>query len=407
MRSFEWFVAWRYLFSRQRRALVSIITMISMAGVTVGVAALIVVIGVMDGADDLLFGKIADIYPHVRISGLSGEEIDVDSALMERLRADPDVEQADAVLRKQAFIQAGSGVEAKKRGIEIIGVSHLAEDNLYNIALSEKNRAEGIAIKPGEIMLGRPLAYGIEAYMGSKALVIATNPVRTAMGPILAHRPLRVMGVFTTNFYDFDANIAFINEATLRKLFRIDADKADYIHVKLADPFQADAFKEKLDLSQYHVTTWSMENGAFFTALKLEKLALFIILMLIILVAAFNIIGTLILMVSEKTREIGVLRALGASEGTVRRIFLLDGILIGLVGTLIGVAIGLTICLLLPLIKFPMPPSIYNFNSLPVEIKPLTVSVIMASSMLVCTMAALFPARQAARLDPVEALRYD
>ena len=407
MRSFEWFIAWRYLFSRERRALVSVITLISMAGVAVGVAALIVVIGVMDGADKLLFGKIADIYPHLKIEARRGEELAIDPEWIDWLESQPGVEKVQPIIQKQVLIQAKKGIEAKRRGIQVTGLNKITEDNLYNIPLKKAQKeAGGIPIAPREIMLGAPLMSELETYPGEKIYLMGTNAAATGLGAMAPIRAFEVIGYFTTGFYEFDANTAFVNEKRLADMSSSDG-VYDYIHVKLADPWDADALKASLRLDDYRVTTWSESNGAFFSALKLEKLGLFLILMLIILVAAFNIIGTLILMVIEKTREIGILKAIGATHGLIMRVFLTDGILIGLVGTVVGVLIGVVLCLLIPLVKIPMPPSIYNFDHLPVQIKAMTVTMIVACSLLVCTLAALFPAWQAARLDPVEALRHD
>lgn len=406
MSFFEWFVAWRYLFSGQRKALVSVITFISVAGVAVGVAALIVVIGVMDGADELLFGKIADLAPHVRIRSANWGPLTVDEALLKQLRARPDVKLAEPVIEKQAIIRPGRGAGGQERGIRLIGMDELGRNSIFDIGNAKTG--EAVMLDEREVLLGYPLAASLGSAAGSAIVLVATNPVKTALYPALKSREMFVKGFFNTKFYDFDANVAFVNSNEIRHLYRIAPGTADYIHIKLKDPFTAEAVKKALNLgSQYDVTTWQKENSDFFGALRLEKLGLFIILLLIILVAAFNIIGTLILMVIEKTREVGILRAMGASQRLVARIFLMDGMMIGLIGTMIGLAAGLLICHFIPMIPFNMPAAIYNFEHLPVKVKLLTVSLIVVSSMIICTLATLFPARQAARLNPVESLRFD
>jgi lipoprotein-releasing system permease protein len=240
--------------------------------------------------------------------------------------------------------------------------------------------------------------------------LLSTTPVRTALGPTLrAPRRELVYGSFSTRMPDiFDAHTAFISVHDIQEFARMEPGMADYIHIKLKDAFAAERFKRELGLpdAEYRVSTWDEENSDFFGALKLERLGLWLILLLIVIVAALNIVGTLILMVIEKTREVGILRAIGASEHLVARIFLMDGMMIGLLGTMIGVAIGIAVCLLIPTIDLNLPAAVI-FNHLPVKIKPATVLLVVGASMAICTLAGLFPARQAAKLNPVEALRYD
>ena len=405
-RSIEWFIAWRYLFSRERKSLVSAITLISVTGVAVGVAALIVVIGVMDGANELLFSRMTSLFPHLRITTSTREDIALDPALLARLRVNPEMQLAEPVLQKLGGIQSARGIEAQKQGIQLIGVDELGKSALYR--LPRLKTGETIRLNPGEILLGTPMAKKLNVKTSDTVTVLVPDPARSASRMNLIPARMRVKGTYDTGFYTFDANNAFINKDQMRRLFGMRENHASYIHVKLKDPFKAPEVKQALDLGEnYFVTTWKDESGDFFSAIQIQKFGLFIILLLIILVAAFNIIGTLILMVIEKTREVGILRAVGASEGFSARIFLIEGMLIGLAGTLAGLVLGLVICALIPLVKIQMPAQIYNFDHLPVTVNPVSVVLIVISSMAICTLAALFPARQAAKLNPVEALRYD
>jgi lipoprotein-releasing system permease protein len=406
MTSFDWFIARRYLFSRERGALVSIITFISVAGVALGVAALIVVIGVMDGADDLLFGRMADLYPHVRIVDTRGEGMPVDAALLERLRGDPRVERAEPVMERKTLIQSIQRPDDPPMLVQLIGMDYLGKGSL--IELQERLRGQRRDIPDGEIWPGYMFALHTRTMPGTQLYASATKMVVTAAGPRYKTMPLRVGPLVKTGIHEFDSVVAFVNRGTFAELYSVPPGSADYIHVKLNRPYTADAFAGELKLPEYcRVTTWSEENSEFFGALRLEKFGLGLTLLLTVLVAAFNIIGTMILTVMDKTREIGLLRAIGASERAVARIFLLDGVMIGLIGTTAGAALGVGLCVALRQVRFDLPAAVYAFDTLPVSIKPLTIALILGAAMLICTVGAIFPARQAARLNPVEALRYD
>jgi lipoprotein-releasing system permease protein len=334
----------------------------------------------------------------------------LDEALLKRLRANAEVELAQPVINKKAILQSDTSEGKQEVLVDLIGADKLGPGTLYP-DIGDLITKKPIPIPDDYILVGRPIHYALGLQQGCRVLVVSTSPMATALGPRLRQRWATVyaMNGFSTRMPDFfDAKTAFVSVNEIRDFYHMAPGTADYIHVKLKNPFEADHFKRELDLNpkQYKVTTWNEENSDFFGALKLERLGLWLILMLIILVAALNIVGTLILMVIEKTREVGILRAIGASERLVGRIFLVDGMMIGLIGTLIGVVIGISVCLFIPTIKIDLPAAVI-FNNLPVKIKPLTVGLVVIASMAICTLAGLFPARQAAKLNPVEALRYD
>ncbi|MBI3735740.1 ABC transporter permease [Candidatus Sumerlaeota bacterium] len=406
MALFERFVSRRYLFSGEKKALVSVITFIAVAGVAVGVAALIIVLGVMDGAEKELFGKVIELYPQVKIAAPGGRTMDNPERALAAARAMRDVEYAEPVINKETLLTARLDQKAELVAGQLVAIDNLKESPLYRL-----RDAAGIPhenLKEREALLGKPLAEKLGVKKGDTILRI------TGFGREKANRQspsgrLIVAGIFETGYYAFDSLSAIVSGETADKI--LGGKSVDYIHIKLKNPFAAGEVGARLQLSlgpAFEVTTWENENGAFFQSIKIQKLSLYLILMLIILVAGFNIIGTLILMVIEKTREIGIMKAFGASNPMIRRTFLYTGSMIGLMGTLSGVTIGIAGCLLLKyVIKFKMPPSVYNFEHLPVLVNPLTVAIIMISAMAVCVFAAFLPSMQASRLDPVEALRHE
>ena len=404
---FEWFVAWRYLFNKQRKGLASLITYISIGGVTVGVAALIVTIAVMDGIDHEILSKTAEIYPHLRIRAADGGVLQADEALMEKLRGDEGVRLAVPVLEKQAIAQIVGGFDSKMIPMKLLGLDHLGTPDSLFPMLHQKDGTP-VEVRGRDIMLGRLLSIRERIPIENQLQISATNPQNTAMGPMTKTLKFDVRGYTFTGMLEFDDTTAFVDPETLRKLFRMESGY-DYIFVKLKDPFSAEAAKARLglDAARYRVTSWSEENREFFGALKLEKFGMFVVLMLVVLVAAFNIVGTLILMVLEKTREIGIMKALGSSRQSVARIFLIDGMLIGGFGTLLGALLGGALCYGIMMIRFDQPLGAFYFDRIPVELRVGTMAAIMLVSAAICAVAALYPARQAARLNPVEALRHD
>jgi lipoprotein-releasing system permease protein len=407
MRRVEWFIARRYIFSRERKLLFSAITLISIAGVTLGVAALIIVLGVMDGADTLIYGKIADLSPHVRIRHADNEPFTPDAALLEKLRKNPDVLFAEPLINRLTLIQS----PARQGGevVELIGQDEVGPGRLFSIPNRQTQRP--IPIAPDEVLLGAPIFLNLEltpGMGGQQVQIVSTQPIQTAVGPQSKILPVNVLGYFSTGFGELDSVTAFTSEQTIRELYRLPRG-FDYIHIKLKDPWQAKAMGESLKAQlppEYTVSTWAEENSKFFSALTLEKFGMFITMLLVVLVAAFNIIGTLILMALEKTREVGILRAMGASPAMITRIFLLDGVLIGIVGTGLGTLIGLAGLKGIPEIKLNLQAVVF-LDHIPVTTRPATVLIIVAVSLLICTLAAVFPARQAARLNPIEALKFD
>lgn len=407
---FERFVSWRYLFARHRRALVSIITFISIGGVAVGVGALIIVLGVIEGMDKDIFGKFVEIYPHIKVMAADKSGLREVEPLLAKLREHREVELVVPVIQKQVLFVRDIGDQSEKSPGQLVGVDELGDAQPYPI----RNR-DGSNIKLGdrELLLGAPLGFHLGARSSGETypvLVRTGNLARTPNGWAPRSRNLTAIGHFTTGIFDFDSVTGFVSLATAREVFGM-SDTFDYIHVKLRNPLSSvRSVKQALEKElgpAYAIKTWEEENGAFFQALKLEKLGLFVIMLLVVIVASFNIIGTLILTVIEKKREIGLLKAIGASDGMIRRTFLTAGSIIGVLGTSVGFVLGLGGCYVVKNLRLDFAASPYAIDRLPVVIRPLNIALIIFCALTISLLAALFPAAQAGRLDPIEALRDD
>jgi len=405
---FELFVSSRYLASRERRGLISLITIISIAGVAVGVAALIVVIAVMDGFDEELMDRIMGSASHLTIRRSWAEAIEDYRSVLGIVESDPEVIAASPLIARQALLQAEMRIEANKVGVQIEGFDLARERKVTSFIRDVKvGKAE-----PGEreIVLGLVLARRLGVVIGDSVYAV-TKLKRFAMGPHPKVAKLRVCGVFQTGLYDVDANFAYVSLATAQRIFLL-GDVADQIHCRVRDPYNLEPVKrrlrEHLGGRMLTVIGWDELNPDFFSALKLEKIVMFIILLLIVIVAAFNIIGTLVMIVIEKTREIGILRSMGTTQRQILLIFLFQGLIVGLCGIIVGMAIGFFVCWSLST-WFPiqLPAGVYGITRLPVLIRWQTVTIITLAAMAICLVASLVPAWRAARLDPTTALRYE
>ncbi len=408
---FERFISRRHLFNLEKKALVSVITFISIFGVTVGVAALIIVTGVIDGIDRQIISRIIEVYPHLKITDSEGRGLAEPEGVLETLHTFDGVALAEGVVNKQVLFSTGDDRSGGRVPGRLIGVDELGHGQLYDIP---GRGGTTIRLGPKQVLLSPQLFMPLEIHMDAAGrsyeppVTVTTGILaRTPNGRMPRRRKLNVIGVYQTGLFEFDQVSAFVSTDTARKVFGM-ASGVDYVHVKIDEPFEPGRIKERLAAALgpgYSITTWAEDNGEFFQALKLEKIGLFVILLLVVIVASFNIIGTLILMVIEKTREIGVLKSLGASERMIRGTFMNSGLTIGLLGTAAGLVIGLLGCVFVR--ESNLVSGMLMIEELPVVIKPVSVALIAGASILISFVAGLFPATQAARLDPVRALAHE
>jgi lipoprotein-releasing system permease protein len=392
----EWLISWRYLVTKRKEKFISLISVISVLGVAIGVAALIVVIGVMTGFDKDLRDKIVGNYSHITIAGEAGIEGAGYGDLRALLEKNPHVRGVSPFIQGQVLIKE----RQKFFGVNLKGIDPASEPRVTKIRQYLTLGTLG-DLKANCVFVGRELA----AYLG-----LVRGQEITIYSPQGKQFNLKVAGIFTSGMYEYDLNLVFTDIKTAQDTLGL-KDRFSAVAVKLDDLYLADKVKDELEAVlgvNYGLKTWTEANQNFFAALELEKFTMFIILALIVLVASFNIVSTLVVMVIEKTRDIGILKALGMSSAGIRKIFTCEGLLIGTAGTLLGTLLGVTLCGLLKKYQFiKLPRDIYYIDRLPVSLAWPDIGLIVASALAITLVATFYPARKAAGLQPVEALRYE
>ena len=388
------------------------ITILSIAGVALGVMALIVVIAVMTGFEADLKTRILGGQPQVMIMRHGGAFTQYREVLQE-VEQTPGVEAATPFIYAQIMLRSKNGASgAVLRGIDPDSAGRVMK-TLQDINLSPSTDAASSqrpsAGIPG-IVLGRELAKNLGVVEGDAIYLISPRGMISPIGHLPAMRQFKVSGFFESGMYDYDQTFAYINIRDAQKIMRL-GDSVTGLDIRVTDLYDARQIAEKITGKlgfPYWARDWMQMNRNLFKALKLERRVMFIILTLIILVAAFNIASSLIMMVMGKTKDIAILKAMGATERSVRKIFVFNGMVIGSLGTLIGVGLGLVICAALKHYNIhELTGDIYYFTTrLPVKLELLDVASIIAAALLICFFATLYPAREAAKLNPVEAIRY-
>jgi len=390
------FVALRYLKARKKERFLSIISLISVLGVAVGVAALILVIAVMSGFDSELKARIVGTTAHIFIERDDGI-IYPDAFVDEVLSGNKDVVGSSPFVSSQVILRVGETFS----GAILTGIDEETEKSVTNV---KQYSVEGGSPRLGDsgILVGCELAGKLGLGPGDKVSVVSA----------LSEKPLdfTVIGTLRSGLYTFDVNNIFIGLKPAQKLFGIEG-LVTGIAVNISDEFKADKVKRDIAVQlgfPYFVQSWTDLNANLFSALKLEKIAMFIILTLIVIVACFNIASTLIVRVVEKTKDIGILKAIGATHRDIRSIFRLEGLFIGLIGTAIGLGVGITLGWLQKAYKIVrLSPDVYYIDAVPVYISWQDPLVIAAGAIILSLLATVYPSHKAARLNVVDALRYE
>lgn len=409
--AFEHFICRRYLRVRQGQSFVSLITLLSVFGVTVGVMALIVVIAVMEGFEKDIKSRILGIEPHLVIKK-KGRFVEYEQ-VVEIAAAEAEVVSAQPVVAAQVMLRSSS----KIAGAILKGISASATHEKSIAAglqqlesIGDENKADDRVSPavPG-IVLGRELARALGVLKGDLIHIVSPRGMIGPTGHIPSMKRFQVVGYFHTGMYQYDGAYAFIRLNDAQRLLRM-RHAASSVEIKLKNLYKApkigQRIKSKLN-DAYIAQGWMDVNKNLFSALKLEKTAMFIILALIILVAALNIAGSLIMMVIDKTKDIAILKAMGATSKTIGNIFVLKGMVVGTAGILIGSISGVGLCYLLEKYQFvQLPGDVYYITTLPVELAALDVALIALAALLICFLATLYPARKASSMSPVDAIRY-
>jgi lipoprotein-releasing system permease protein len=409
-------IARRYLRSRRSTRFVSLTTFIAAGGVTVGVMALIVVLGVMNGLQTELREKILVGSPHLRLLTFGeGLRMDAWRDVLRVVREDADVVAVAPFVLTQGLFSAGHDYHegAYLLGIETdtgtAAVTRLAQ-TLVRGDLTFTTTREDV---DGGIVLGRRLAERFSAFPGATVTAISPGGSRfnAAVGAFVPrYWTFEVTGYFETGMYEYDNAYAILPRSLAQEFAGL-GGAVTGLEIRLRDPSVATAVGRRLEDSlgyPYRALDWQSQNASLFSALQLEKLAMGLVLLLIVLVAAFNIVSTLTMVVTDKTREIGILRAMGMPAAGIRRVFVLQGSIIGLVGTLLGLVGGLVLARIIDrghLIQ--LDPTVYFISRIPVRVDPLDVAIVLGASLLVAVVATIHPARRAAALHPVEAIRHE
>lgn len=408
--SFEFFVARRYLFSHRKQAFIYVISLMSIIGVALGVAALVVVLGVYNGLTTDMRDKILGANAHGIVLSYIPDAFGKNPGLRDEILRTPGVTGATPFIYTEVMLSSGDGV----KGLMLRGVDpRTAPGVLSMLKAIKKGSINGLETGDGTpgIIIGEELAKHIGLGMGSRVNLLSPSGEKTTAGFQPRIRPFEVAGIFKTGMYEYDSSLAFVTLDAARELLGLDSGFLSGIEITVDDVYRADEITKELTDNignPFYARSWMDMNANLFAALKLEKIGMFILLIMVVLIGSFSIVATLVMLVMEKTRDIAVMMSMGATRKMIRRIFMYQGTIIGFVGTMLGYALGLTVGYLLKRYQFiKLPENVYTLDHLPIIITVPDVLIIGGAAMLLCFLSTLYPARQASRLKPADALRYE
>lgn len=406
----------RYTRAKRRNQFISFISLASMLGIAVGVTALITVLSVMNGFEKEVRGRILSMVAHATISDYEGQ-FEGWSFALEQARQYPGVLAAAPYIEREALLQGRAVAGGMVRGIDPVAEAQVSEVARHLVAPAGLTLA-ALELGRYRVILGRELAFRLGVEVGDSVLVYAPQLRTTPAGVLPQVRRFEVVGLFEVGMFEYDSGMLLMHLADAQRLFRL-GDAVTGVRLKLLDMFRAATVARELGAQfagQYRVRDWAQMHGNLFRAVRTEKFMMFLILSLIVAVAAFNLVSTLVMVVNDKRSDIAILRTLGASPGLVMRVFIVQGLTIGLFGTLLGVVGGVLLATnletLVPLLERALgfeafPADIYYIDQLPSDLRWADVVRITTVSIVLCVLATLYPAWSASRTQPAEALRYE
>ena len=404
---FELFVALRYLLAKRKQAFISVISLISALGVMVGVMAVLIALALMTGLQGELRDRIVGSTAHVYVQKAGG--LTDPQAEVRRLLTVPRVIAAAPIVLGKALLTSDGGGEAF---IVVKGVVPEQERTVTQIERAMlTGRLDALDATTGDIpgiLLGKDLAANLHVSVGDRLRLITQEGTMTPFGPVMRPRLFKVAGTFSLGLFEYDSGYGFVHLDVAERI--LGRTLPDVIELRIDDMFAAQQVADSIPArlgSDYVAQDWADLNGALFSALWIEKMAISITIGLIVMVAALNIAASLILLVMEKSRDIAILKTMGSSAASIRRIFMLQGLVIGLLGTSSGAAAGYTLIHVLDRYKLiHVPIDVYQISYVPFTLKPLDFAIVVLAALGICFVATVYPSRQASKLDPAQALRY-
>ncbi|WP_338667018.1 lipoprotein-releasing ABC transporter permease subunit [Pseudodesulfovibrio methanolicus] len=407
---FETFVALRYLFALRKQSFISVISLFAICGVAIGVGALIVVIGVMNGFSTDLRDKILGVNAHILVTSMRGGISDYQE-LADEAKQVPGVTGVTPFVYSEVMLSTRTGV----KGVVLRGIDPSTSSSVLSLSKDmisgSVSRLNDSGDFPG-IIIGSELAKRLGLTEGSLVNLLSPSGRSSAAGFTPKVRRFTVAGIFRTGMFEYDSSMGYVSIPAARQLLGFKGDVVSGLEISVNDVYNvkkiSNDLRDKISSFSVFVRNWQEMNANLFAALELEKTAMFIILAMIVLVGSFSIVTTLVMLVIQKTKDIAVLMSLGADKKSIRNIFMFQGTFIGLAGTLIGFLIGVPLSLLLKEYQFiKLPSNVYPVDYLPVRLEALDLFTIGAAAFLLCFVATIYPARRAAGLSPSEALRYE